>query len=142
MKNGLLVLTAISLAALAIAAFAVAKPDKAMIAQGDYLVNRVTFCGHCHTPMVNGQPDAKRFLAGAPMMPKPKGRTGAWASKAPNLTPAGPLKSWSDKALAKFMMTGVTPDGDRANPPMPSCRLKESDAKAVTAYLRSVPAVK
>jgi hypothetical protein len=33
---------------------------------------------------------------------------------------------------------GVTPDGDRPNPPMPPYRLTKSDAGAVATYLASL----
>ena len=41
MKSALLILGAIAVVALAIAAVAASKPDKAVVAQGNYLVNRV-----------------------------------------------------------------------------------------------------
>ncbi len=138
MRTILLVAAVLAIAAFVIAANAAARYSKADIAQGGYIANRVSLCGHCHTPMTkDGKPDTKRLYAGQQMRPKPP-KAKQWASKAINLTPAGELKSWSDAALKKFMMTGVTPEGDKADPPMPQYRLNEKDAKAMTAYLRSL----
>lgn len=141
MRSALVILVIAAAVAFVIAAQAVPKTSKADIAQGNYIVNRVSMCVDCHTPKTkDGKLDEKRKLAGSPMGPNPK--VANWASKAPNLTPAGFLKGWSDAALVKFMMTGITPEGDRPHPPMPPYRLNQKDAKAVTAYLRSIPAIK
>lgn len=110
--------------------------------RGSYIVNRVSMCADCHTPSAPvGKPDTKRLLAGTPIALKPTIRIRHWMTAAPNLTPAGPLKRWSNDQLIKFLMTGIAPDGDRANPPMPAYHLDGRDAKAVTAYLRSLPPV-
>ena len=110
--------------------------------KGSYIVNRVSMCADCHTPNgAGGKPDLKRRLGGAPVMFKPTMEIPDWKSHAPNLTPGGFLKGWTDTRLVKFLMTGVTPDGDRAGPPMPAYRLDERDAKAVASYLRCLPPV-
>lgn len=111
--------------------------------RGSYIVNRVSMCTDCHTPSgPGGKPDLKRRLGGAPVMFKPTMEIPGWKSHAPNLTPGGFLKGWTDARLVKFLMTGVTPEGDRAGPPMPAYRLDERDAKAVASYLRCLPPVK
>jgi hypothetical protein len=143
MRSAVIILVVLAVAAFVIAAHAASKQNKADVAQGDYLVNRVALCWHCHTPMTkDGKPDEKRKLAGAALKMKSPPNMPKWASKVPNLTPAGPLKAWSDASLEKFMMTGIAPDGSKANPPMPQYRLNSKDAKGVTAYLRSLPAVR
>jgi hypothetical protein len=44
--------------------------------------------------------------------------------------------------MVKFLTTGHDVDGMLARPPMPPYRLREDDARAVTAYLRSLPGKK
>ncbi len=39
---------------------------------------------------------------------------------------------------AAFLMTGIAPDGSRANPPMPHFRFNRRDADDIIAYLRSL----
>lgn len=62
---------------------------------------------------------------------------------APNLTPAGPLKDWSDAEILRALREGV----DRQGHPlviMPSQAIhyaSDEDAFALIAYLRSQPAV-
>jgi mono/diheme cytochrome c family protein len=41
--------------------------------------------------------------------------------------------------MAKFLTTGINPDGEKAMPPMPAFRLNARDARAVALYLKSVP---
>jgi mono/diheme cytochrome c family protein len=94
------------------------------IAQGKYLVEGVGFCLGCHGATLMGQP-----------LP---------ANAAPNAVPfpriAGlPMFAKDDDAV-KFFETGLLPDGTRAKAPMRQFRFKHSDALALTAYLRSVPA--
>lgn len=131
------------LAACMIAAVQPKSAPKAAIARGSYIVNQVSRCGDCHTPMLkNGQPDNAHRLAGTKLFFKPIVKMPLWGDIAPNLTPAGFLKSWSDAQLEKFLMTGLDPSGARAEPPMPQFRMNKDDATAVTAYLRSLPASK
>lgn len=62
---------------------------------------------------------------------------------APNLTPAGPLKDWSDGEIIRAVREGVHKDG-RAMIIMPSqgfYGLSDADAQALVAYLRSQPAI-
>jgi mono/diheme cytochrome c family protein len=121
-----------------------AKGDRAaLIKQGEYLVNEVAHCGHCHTPTdAKGNPDLSRRLQGAPLRIVPKEKTKNWASKAPDLTPSGVAGTWSEAELIKFLTTGRNLDEEKPTPPMPAFRLKERDARAVTLYLKSLPGKK
>ena len=63
---------------------------------------------------------------------------------APNLTPAGPLKRWSDGELVRALRQGVDKDG-RTLFIMPSedyRTLSDRDAAALVAYLRVQPPIK
>jgi mono/diheme cytochrome c family protein len=110
----------------------------AALNRGAYLALALGHCGECHTPRNwLGGPRAKRHLAGATT---PEGK------KAPNLTPAR-LKKFSDAELQEFLLSGMTPDGDVVGETMAevirnsTSQLAAADLAALTAYLRSLPAV-
>jgi cytochrome c553 len=120
-----------------------ATKNQALIDRGSYVVNRVSLCIDCHNERhPNGRTNEKRVLSGAPITFKPITPKSHWATYAPNLTPDGVLKDWTDQQLVKFLMTGIMAEGGYADIPMPQYRLDEADAKAVTAYLRNLPAIK
>lgn len=105
------------------------------IARGRYLVERVAMCGDCHTPHdPKGNPIKKEWLKGAPLPFKPTVPM-PWVGAAPAI--AG-LPQWTDEQMVKFLTTGKTATGGPATPPMPPYRMSEADARAVTAYLRSL----
>jgi len=63
---------------------------------------------------------------------------------APNLTPAGEIKDWTDAQLMKAIREGIRPDGKVLGPPMPFevyKGLSDSDLSSIVMYLRTVPAV-
>jgi mono/diheme cytochrome c family protein len=108
---------------------------QAVIKRGEYLVNQVARCGDCHTPRnAKGGLDATRHLRGAPTWFTPKIKTKEWEDKAPDITANGKAGKWTEEKMIKFLSTGGESD-----PPMPAYRLTEEDARAVTAYLRSLP---
>ncbi len=104
-------------------------PDQ--IARGQSLVH---MCARCHSSS-NGVPldgGAGSFVAAlfGNMVP-------------PNLTPGGPLKSWSDGEIIRAIREGI---GQNGSPllVMPSGsfrKLSDADVEAIVAYLRSQPAV-
>jgi cytochrome c553 len=111
---------------------------QALVDRGDYLVNGVVLCGDCHTPRAEGAgeggpPDLTRQLQGAPMAVPPP-----LANYAPNL--AGGPANFTEEQFISFLQTGVRPDGSHPLPPMPPYRLNEDDARAVSAYIGSLPA--
>src|SRR5207237_211822 len=62
---------------------------------------------------------------------------------APNLTPGGPLKDWSDGEIIRAVREGIDKDGHPLII-MPSDafhRLSDDDVQSLVAYLRSQPAV-
>src|SRR5262245_58905640 len=62
----------------------------AAVKHGEYLVNNVAHCSHCHTPMTDkGEPDKARFLPGAKLWIKPKDDKTSWAGESPNITSTG-----------------------------------------------------
>jgi mono/diheme cytochrome c family protein len=111
------------------------KKDEA-VKRGAYLVNHVAQCGNCHTPRNSeGELDATRHLQGAPVWFKPtKIKFKKWEDTAPDLTPSGLASKWSEEKLVKFLSTG-----GQADAPMPAFKLTADDARAVVAYLQSLP---
>jgi mono/diheme cytochrome c family protein len=108
---------------------------QALIKRGEYLVNVVARCGDCHTPRTaRGKPDARRHLQGGKLWFRPRKRVGEWEDEAPDLTARGKAGRWSEKKMIRFLSTGKKSDA-----PMPAYRLTVEDARAVTAYLRSLP---
>jgi mono/diheme cytochrome c family protein len=101
-------------------------------------VNEVAHCVDCHTPRNDkGQLDATRDLQGAPTWFTSKITFRKWHNTAPDITASGLATKWSEERLVKFLSTGV-----QADMPMPAYRLTIDDAKAVIAYLRSLPGKK
>jgi len=104
------------------------------VERGRYIVNAL--CVECHSvshelPLSGGVDMGKEI-------PIPVG-----SFTPPNLTPAGPLKDWSDGQIWRELRTGVDDDGHHlvimSNVPVRN--LSDDDMKAVIAYLRSQPAV-
>jgi cbb3-type cytochrome c oxidase subunit III len=110
--------------------------------RGRYLVHAMQ-CALCHTPISaeTGAYDTRYFLAGG--MRVSAWPWGVWYSR--NLTPdrATGLGDWSEAAIVAAVTRGVRPDGRRLDPmamPWPwFSRLRDSDARAIAAYLRSLP---
>jgi cytochrome c553 len=108
----------------------------ALIQRGEYLVNNIGGCNDCHTPMTPQGPDMAQALHGATLMFEPTVEM-PWAPYAPPL--AGLPAHYTDEQFVAFLQTGVRPDGSRTLPPMPPFRLNEADARAVTAYIATLP---
>ncbi|HEX2078866.1 MAG TPA: cytochrome c [Longimicrobium sp.] len=93
---------------------------------GQYLV-RVGGCVGCHGENLGGLPGH-----------------GPGEPAATNLTPAGPIGSWTEADFVKAMRTGVRPDGSKISDFMPwkSVGMSTDDElRALWLYLRSVPRV-
>ena len=109
------------------------------VERGDYLVNTIAACGSCHTPFGANGPDMEKALSGRLVE-----QTEQFTAIAPNLTPAGEIKDWTDEQLAKAIREGIRPDGRVLGPPMPFevyKGLSDTDLTSIVMYLRTVPAV-
>ena len=112
-------------------------PEASGVARGKYIVEGVAMCTQCHTPRTSaGAPDTTKWLQGAPLWLKPATPIADWPLNAPRL--AG-LVPGSDDDMVKLLTTGIWRDGKPPRPPMPQFRLTRQDAKAVVAYLKSLP---
>jgi mono/diheme cytochrome c family protein len=115
--------------------------NNAAVKRGSYIVRQVGKCGDCHTPhLPTGAPDTARWLKGSQLGFQPIHPIPGWAAVAPDLTATSALwKSWGEKGMVRFFTTGLTPDGKMLGPPMPSYTLTDEDARAIVAYLKSLP---
>ena len=104
------------------------------IARGQHLANSI--CVGCHT--LNGELPLSGGRDVGADLPVPLG-----SFFSINLTPAGPLKDWSDGEILRVLREGVDRDG---HPLVVMSSngvryLSEEDKQAIIAYLRSQPAV-
>ncbi len=116
--------------------------EEERLARGAYLVTTMG-CGDCHTPgTMYGSPDHARTLSGSEI-----GWQGPWGvTYAPNLTPDKETGTgaWTTEQLVHTIRSGQRPDGTQLRPPMPwpnLTQLTEADARAIAAYLQSLPAI-
>ncbi len=107
-----------------------------LAARGEYLVTAIGGCNDCHTPMAPTGPDMTHSLQGAELIFQPLIEI-PWAPVAPPI--AGGPANYTDEQFATFLQTGVRPDGSLTRPPMPQFRFNEADARAVVAYIKTVP---
>lgn len=112
-------------------------PTKAEIERGRYLVEDVAKCPECHTPRKpNGELDSAAWLRGAPIWIKPVTAIPNWADQAPAL--AG-LPSLTEAQAEKVLEDGTGPNGEDLRPPMQIYHMAPADARAIVAYLKSLP---
>jgi len=113
-------------------------PTKAEIERGHYLVEEVAKCAECHTPRKeDGELDSAAWLRGAPIWIKPVAPIPNWADRAPAL--AG-LPSFTESQVEKVLEDGTGPNGEALRPPMHIYHMSPPDARAIAAYLKSLPA--
>jgi mono/diheme cytochrome c family protein len=95
------------------------------IARGKYLAT-IGICGSCHTPSLAGGRKIGNQISA-------------------NITPdASGIGSWSEQQIVEALRDGKRPDGSDVRPPMGVFfyrDLSDTDAHAIAAYLRQVPAV-
>lgn len=117
-----------------------AAPQADVIDRGKYLTEEIAKCQDCHTPRgEKGELDRTKWLKGATLDFAPVNPVPGWHKTAPDLTPGGRLwERWGEAGLAKFLVTGLGPRGNAADPPMPTYKLKQEDAEAIVAYLKSL----
>jgi mono/diheme cytochrome c family protein len=107
----------------------------ALVAQGEYLANRVAMCVQCHSPRdIEGNVIlTRRFHGGAiPVLSPYSNRQ--FAAQAPNI--AG-LPGFTDDQIIALLTEGRATDRDPPRPPMPPFRMSRQDAQAIVAYLRT-----
>ena len=112
-------------------------PDKSEIERGRYLVEDVAMCGECHTPRnAQGELDRNAWLKGAPIWIMPVRRIPNWAQNAP---PLAGFPSFTEEEGERILERGIGPEGETLRPPMHIYHMNHEDAKAIIAYLKSLP---
>lgn len=109
------------------------------VERGEYLVRGPAACGNCHTPFGPDGFDMGKELGGRLVE-----KLDIFTAIAPNITPGGRVAGWTDEELARAIREGIRPDGSVIGPPMPFPMyrgLSDSDAMAIVAFLRTLPAV-
>ena len=117
-----------------------AAPSRSVVARGEYLVNAVAGCGHCHTPRKGEALDKTRWLAGGTEFKSPTG-----TNYSRNLTPDREtgLGKWTEKQFVQAMRKGLSPDRGELMPPMPLYdRITSPDLHAMWSYLRTVKPIR
>ena len=123
-------------------------PEPARLQRGSYLVNNVLFCGACHTSRERGntliEPERTDAFLGGGNVYNDKSMGTVWV---PNITPdvETGIGSWTDDEILRALRDGVAKDGHFLMPLMPFGayqHLSDEDARAVVAYLRTVPPYK
>lgn len=115
-----------------------------LVDRGRYLVT-ISGCSDCHTPGgLLGKPDERRLLGGSDVG---FGIPGLGVFAGSNLTPDAEtgLGKWSEAQIIAAITTGARPDGRILAPVMPWAalsNLSKSDARAIAAYLKSLPPVR
>lgn len=138
-------LAGIALAAVATVALAqTPKPEpvkESRLERGKYLVEEVSRCQECHTPILpDGSFDKANWMKGATLVGIPAKPIEDWHQKAPDITSTSKLwTNWKYEGFVAFLQTAKNPRGHKAGPPMPAYTLKPEDAEAMAAYLRSLP---
>lgn len=116
------------------------KNDNGQIERGRYLVEDVAMCAECHTPRDSrGELEKQSWLQGAPIWIMPVKRIPEWADNAPAL--AG-LPGMTVEEVERVLEQGTGPEGEVLRPPMHIYHMKAEDAKAIIAYLNSLPRAK
>jgi mono/diheme cytochrome c family protein len=116
---------------------AVATADKGEVERGRYLVEDVAMCAECHTPRnARGELRADAWLKGASTWIRPVAHFEIWADNAP---PLAGFPSFTEEQGERILEKGTGPQGEALRPPMHIYHMNHADAKAIIAYLRSLP---
>jgi mono/diheme cytochrome c family protein len=111
--------------------------QKTEVDRGRYLVEEVAKCAECHTPRdASGNLDPHAWLQGAPIWITPVRPIQNWADRAPDLSG---LPSFTNEEMERVLEKGTGPEGEVLRPPMHIYHMNPADAKAIIAYLKSLP---
>ncbi len=114
--------------------------QQSLLARGDYLVNGIMTCNHCHTPKDKaGNPVMARQFAGGVQ----RFDEATFTATGSNITQDAEtgIGKWSDADIRRAMVDGVRPNGVKLAFVMPYPLYKvltPRDLDAVVAYMRSV----
>ncbi len=108
-----------------------------LVERGRYLVHDVALCVQCHSPRdENGNLLGTKLLSGARIPFDSPYPDLSWAYQAPNIR--GMIGYTEDEGV-RLLTRGIARDGSPPRPPMQQFHLTTEDARAVVAYLKSLP---
>ena len=111
--------------------------DHSAIERGRYLVEDVAMCGECHSPRrSDGELDRNAWLQGGPVWIVPVQKIPNWADHVP---PLAGMPTFTDEQFERVLEQGIGPQGETLRPPMHIYHMHPDDAKAILAYLKSLP---
>jgi mono/diheme cytochrome c family protein len=115
-------------------------PADPVLERGRYLAD-LTGCMFCHTGFGPHGPDMEKAWAGGLEVPEP---FGTWRS--PNITPdeSTGIGRWTDEEIIAAIREGKRKSGEGLFPIMPYLfynRMSDEDARALVAYMRSLPPI-
>jgi hypothetical protein len=111
--------------------------DNIEVERGRYLVEEVAKCAECHTPRnARGELDHEAWLQGASIWIMPVRPIPNWADRAPALSG---LPSFTEEEVERVLERGIGPEGETLRPPMHIYHMSHADARAIIAYLKSLP---
>src|SRR5262249_61069535 len=116
--------------------------DEEQLARGRYITHEVAMCVQCHTPRdASGALIEDEEFMGAPFPLASPGfmPQGDWCVSTPRI--AG-LPGFTDEEGIEFFMNGARLGRHQPKWPMPPFHLNRTDAEAVGAYPRSLPATR
>ncbi|MDP9147076.1 MAG: c-type cytochrome [Acidobacteriota bacterium] len=112
--------------------------EKGEVERGRYLVEEVAKCPECHTPRnERGELRTDAWLRGASIWIRPVAHISNWADNAP---PLAGFPSFTEEQGERILEKGTGPQGEEIRPPMHIYHMNHADAKAIIAYLKSLPA--
>jgi mono/diheme cytochrome c family protein len=112
-------------------------PEAAAVARGEYLTWHVGMCVQCHTPRdQNGNLIETKAFTGAPVPLTTPWPHRPWAFAAPRIAGLG---GFTEEQILTLLTTGQAVGREKPKPPMPPFRLSQDDARAVVAYLKTLP---
>jgi mono/diheme cytochrome c family protein len=109
-----------------------------LVERGEYIAT-ICSCAGCHTPWGPMGRDNSKLYAGSPGRRKGEGGTS-------NITPdpVTGIGKWTDAQIIAAIREGKDDDGRKLSSHMPSAAyhaMTDDDARALVAYLRSIPAI-
>lgn len=114
--------------------------DPALVERGKYLADLMG-CQHCHTPFGPNGPDLDKAWAGGLEIPE---KFGTWRSPNISMDKDTGIGGWTDQQIIDAIREGKRPTGDGLFPIMPYLfynAMSNDDARALVAFMRTVPAI-
>lgn len=124
------------------------EPTPERLARGKYLVHHVTMCVDCHSDHANryGMPiKTDRLGAHGIVWDKKVGFPGTLAASNITPDPETGIGNWTDGEILRAMREGIDRNGNALFAIMPYLHfrhLSDDDAKAIVAYIRTLPPIK